>query len=346
MPVRQSNRHDGMVLMIVLVFALLLVGSVATLSRQAVIDSAIARNRENRERADGLARGGIELAKALILADKIRGTEEQALETRNDVWATIREHEIEAPGGGTLRLRIEDATSLLNLNAVVVDSQGDDLVESDGQEFLEALFEKVIDEMPIPPGEKVYDVSELTTHLIDFVDADNDSLDGGDESRAYQYRSRDEPGPLNRPLLSIDELRAVPGFDAKLVDALKPYLTVHPPGFRGGINPNTAPPHVLALIFFEDGVQLRLADEDDVREILKVREEGGFVCGEDQSLEACTPMSEIVPNAAGIFPPLSFVSDVFIVVSEAQVGDMRRSVEAVLDRSEAPSVTLLSWRVL
>jgi len=346
MPVKPRHDHDGMVLMIVLVFALLLVGSVATLSRQAVIDSAIARNRENRERADGLARGGIELAKALILADKFKGREEQELETNNDLWATIMEQEIEAPGGGTLRVRIEDATARLNLNAVVVDSGGDDLVESDGQALLEALLEKVIDEMPIPPGEKVYDLSDLTTHLIDFVDADDDSLDGGDESRAYQYRSRDEPGPLNRPLLSIDELRAVPGFDAKLVDALKPYLTVHPPGFRGGINPNTAPPHVLALIFFDDGVRQRLADEDDVREILKIRQEGGFVCGEDQSLEACTPMSEIVPNAAGIFPPLSFESDVFLVVSEARVGDMRRGVEAVLDRTAAPSVTLLSWRVL
>ena len=282
MPVKRRYGQDGLVLMMVLVFALLLVGSVATLSRQAVIDSAIARNRENRERADGLARGGIELAKALILADKFQGSEEQALETSNDLWATIMEHEIEAPGGGRLRLRIEDATARLNLNAVVVDSQGDDLIESDGQGLLEALLEKVIDEMPIPPGEKIYDLSELTTNLIDFIDADDDSLDGGDESRAYQYRSRDEPGPLNRPLLSIDELRAVPGFDARLVAALKPYLTVHPPGFRGGINPNTAPPHVLALIFFDDGVQQRLGAEnvsgDALGQLLLQNSWGHFHC--------------------------------------------------------------------
>ena len=94
MPVKRRYGQDGLVLMMVLVFALLLVGSVATLSRQAVIDSAIARNRENRERADGLARGGIELAKALILADKFQGSEEQARETSNDLWATIMEHEI------------------------------------------------------------------------------------------------------------------------------------------------------------------------------------------------------------------------------------------------------------
>ena len=130
------------------------------------------------------------------------------------------------------------------------------------------------------------------------------------------------------------------------MEALKPYVTVHPFGAEMGINPNTAPPHVLALIFFDDGVQRNLADEHTVREILKVRQEGGFLCGDSQSDEACTPMSEIVPNSAGIFPPLSFESNFFVVVSEAQVGDIRRRVEAVLDRSAAPAVTLLSWEVL
>ena len=332
--------------MIVLVFALLLVGSVATLSRQAVIDDAIARNRDNRERAEGLARGGIEVAKALILTDKINEADGPAMETREDIWAKIADQTIEASGGATLRLRIEDTSSRLNLNAVARASQGDDLIRPEGEALLEALFEKVIDDMPIPPGEKIYDLSEMAGHLIDFVDSDDESLTGGDESAAYDFRSRDEPGPANRPLLSVDELRAVPGFDAKLVEALKPYVTVHPFGARAGINPNTAPPHVLALIYYDDGNRSGLADEHTVREILKVRQDGGFLCGEDQSGEACTPMSEIMENSAGIFPPLSFASELFVVVSEAQVGDIRRSIEAVLDRSAAPDVSLLSWKAL
>ena len=43
MPVVTKRSETGMVLMIVLVFALLLVGSVATLLRQAVVDNAITR---------------------------------------------------------------------------------------------------------------------------------------------------------------------------------------------------------------------------------------------------------------------------------------------------------------
>jgi type II secretory pathway component PulK len=135
----------------------------------------------------------------------------------------------------------------------------------------------------------------------------------------------------------VDELRRVEGFDAKLVDSLRPYLTVYPFVGESGINPNTAPPHVLALLFFDDGVDLRLAPESTVRDILRIREEGGLLCGEAQSDETCTPIREIVTNA--IYPP-------FTVVAEARVGDMRRSIEAVIDRREAPDTLLLSWRVL
>jgi hypothetical protein len=45
------------------------------------------------------------------------------------------------------------------------------------------------------------------------------------------------------------------------VDALRPYVTVYPYAGGGGINPNTAPPYVLALLFFDDEVQLRLAGD-------------------------------------------------------------------------------------
>jgi hypothetical protein len=101
---------------------------------------------------------------------------------------------------------------------------------------------------------------------------------------------------------------------------------------------------VLALLFFDDGVDLRLAPEDTVREILSVRQEGGLVCGEEQSAEGCTPIRQIVENA--IFPPPSFHSDVFVVTAEVRVGAVRRSIEAVLDRSEGAAPLLLSWRAL
>jgi len=45
----------------------------------------------------------------------------------------------------------------------------------------------------------------------------------------------------------------------------------HPYALGAGINLNTASPHVLALIFSDDGVDLRLAQEETIRAILEVR---------------------------------------------------------------------------
>ncbi len=101
---------------------------------------------------------------------------------------------------------------------------------------------------------------------------------------------------------------------------------------------------MLALLFFDDGVDLRLAPEDTVREILEVRQEGGLICAEEQSGEDCTPIRELVTNA--IYPPPDVGSDVFTVLARARVGDVTRRIEAVMHRLEEGEVRLLSWRVL
>jgi hypothetical protein len=109
------------------------------------------------------------------------------------------------------------------------------------------------------------------------------------------------------------------------------------------VNLNSAPPYVLAVLFYNDGVDQRLASEDVVRAILRARQEGAGVCLEGQSAGDCTPIRQIVPNP--IFPPPTVTSEIFVVTAEAQVGEIRRSVEAVVDRSEPAEPRLLSWRV-
>jgi general secretion pathway protein K len=182
------------------------------------------------------------------------------------------------------------------------------------------------------------------------VDGDDVTSNDSPEDDAYQ-RLQPPYRALNRPLLSFEELRLVAGFSAELVDALRPYLTVYPfaalgcgdPALGCGVNLNTAPPHVLALLWFDDGVEKRLADEDTVRQILRVRSEGGLLCGEGASQEGCTPIREIVPNA--IFPPPTFSTQVFEISAEASVGDVRRTLVAVMDRSAPALPVLLSWQV-
>jgi general secretion pathway protein K len=332
------------VLLIVLFFALLLTASIATFLKRSTVDAILSRNRDTMARAEALARGGVELAKALLVDDSVADTSDPAtsrLDSQLDSWAQVANAEIEAEGGARLRLRIEDAGSRLNLNALFSFGENDQL--SDRTEpFLHAFLEKVIEELPVDEQE-LYDPRELAENLIDYVDPDEVRMDGGFEDDYYQ-RQAPPYHAANGPLLSVDELGLVEGFDAALIEVIRPYVTVHPFAGGGGVNPNTAPPHILALIFYNDGVDLRLAREEDVHRILKVRESGQIFCP-DQSNQACTPISGFMPNAETIHPPLSYFSDTFTVRSEARVGEVRRTVETVIDRTTPSDPLLLSWKV-
>ena len=345
----KARRHGGVVLVIVLVFALLLASTIATFLRRATIDDRVAKNREATSRAESLARGGVRLAGALLFQDKLMEKSGGfAGETLTDLWAMVGLVPLELEDGSILRLVIEDVSAKLNLNAVLAVDEGGTPNEK-AATLLEALLTRVIEDIPLPPAEKLYEKEILVQNLIDHVDPDETSLQGGSENDAFE-RGESTVGPAdrNRPLLSVDELRLVEGFDATLVEALRPYVTVYPYVGTDGINPNTAPPHVLALIYHNDGVELRLLgeDEDTIRDMLAERQEGYVLCGEKQSDPNCKPIGEIVENANATFPPLSYASDVFVVTAEARVGSVRRRVEAVLDRGQGAEPLLLSWRVL
>jgi type II secretory pathway component PulK len=345
------RRQGGVVLMVVLFFSLLLTASIASFQRQTVIDAMISRNRDEAARAEALARGGVRIAQALLIQDRL---EEAAgadpVDSNQDLWATFGSNPITV-GDGTITIQIEDVGSRLNINALFgLNAEGQLAAKDAAEPFLIEMLKKVIDELPVDPGIKaLYEPRDLAENLIDWIDADEFRGQGGSEDSYYE--SQDPPyRAANMPMLSPEELRRIEGFDDTLVRGLLPFLTVYPfaPGgcesqTRGcGINVNTAPKHVLALIYYNDGVDDRLANEEDVRRILEARQEGS-ICAPASSQGECTPMNEIVPNP--IFPPPTFSSQIFLVVAEAQVGNIRRSVEAVVDRSETSHPRLLSWRV-
>ncbi len=351
---RRTARRDGVVLLLVLFFALLLTSTIASFLSRATVDSMIARNREAAAQADALARGGVRLAQALLIEDRLLEQQGAALpiDTHLDIWAQVKDLEVPEEAG-ELRLTITDTGARLNLNALFEAQETEEFsARAETEEFLVTVLEKVIDELPIPPGEKaLYDPRELTENLIDFVDFDEERQAGGAEDDYYQrqdppYRAQ------NRPFFSVEELRLVEGFDGPLAEAMARYFSVYPyaPGGCGdaakgcGVNINTAPPHVLSLLYYDDGVDRRLADEDLVRTALEVREEDRAWCPEGQSDPSCEPISQLVANANTIFPPPTTSSEIFVVTAEARVGDVRRVVEAVVDRSDPVQPRLLSWR--
>ncbi len=337
------RRHEqGVVL--VLVVGLLLTAGIATFMRRATVDAILVRHRDDAARADALARGGVRLAQVLLLEDRLQEARNGlSIESEADPWALLSGVAIPvSDDGATLRLRIEDAGAKLDLNALV--AQGKPIGDGNKAElFLTAALQRVIDQMPGKKEDKRYDASDLARNLLDWMDADDVRIAGGAESDLYARR--DPPvTPPNRPLLSLDELRQVAGFDGRLVDALADYVTVYPYGKGGGINPNTAPPHVLGLLYHGVGADLRLVTPDEVGAILKARDKGDLICADDAANPACTrKIGELVTGE--IFPPPSFVSNVFHVVAEAHVGEIRRTTDAWVDRSRPSRPLLLAWRV-
>lgn len=344
-------------LALVLVIALLLSATIITFSRRAVIDTMIVRNRDAVGRAESLARGGLRLAQALLVQDRfakqIRALQRPGQRTvtpgntPDDFWNQVGDYDLIDEDGGRLTFRIRDAGGLLNLNAVVPYRSKASVLEPDTEEFLVALLEKVIDEMPGDPGERVYDPRELARNLIDYVDRDEQRVVGGPEEE--YYLAQDPPRrPANRPLLSVEEIGLIEGFDVQLMQAMRHYVTVYPVVGGTGINMNTAAPHVLALIYHGVGGSRRLADEGLVGRILKLRDEGGVVCTKAENpVEGCVTLTEVGFTEGSIFPTavLPDDSDSFTVVSRGQVGDIERTLFAVLDRSDLLDPQLLFWRM-
>lgn len=333
------RREQGIVLVVVLIFVLLLTGAIATFLRRAAVDAMIVRHRDEASEAESLARGGVRLGIVLLLEDRL-GEEGEGFraETLQDVWSRVSAIEIPSPEGTSLRLYIRDAGSRLNLNALLEKGAP----RKNAELYLSAMLERVIDDMEGRPEQKRYDPRELARNLLDYMDEDETGLQGGGENDYYQDQ---EPAyeAANRPLLSVEELRLVQGFDGALVEALTPYVTVYPYAKADGINPNTAPPHVLALLFHGVGTDLELVREEGLRGVLKAREGGEVLCADEAQNPACSPLSAVVEGE--VFPPPTFKSDVFTVAAEARVGQVLRRAEAVVDRSKPDSPLLLSWSV-
>lgn len=346
------RREAGAVLAMVLILALLLSTAVVSFARRATVDYMIVQNREAIARADALARGGIRIATGLLLHDGA-ATEDAAAPYSSflSLWAQLDRYPIVTPDGAQLRIVIRDEGAKLNLNALVPigGTEEESQADPDAEAFLIDVLEKVIDELPLPPGDTaLYDPLELARALIDYMDENEDSALGGFEADWYQTQTPPYY-PADGPLLSVDELALVRGFDSTLVEALRPYVTVHPIGSREGINVNTAAPHVLSLLYHGSSGDKVLATEDDVRRILQERAEDRIVCHDTAAdPQACVGLADVYLLDGGIYPPITLPvrSRVYSVTAIATVGNIRRQAEAVIDRvGDEDGPQLLSWRV-
>jgi type II secretory pathway component PulK len=342
---RDPKGQDGVAVLLVMVILVMTITSVYAFARSSLLDVLGMKHRTHLARARLLADSGVQIARRAILDDLLMEHDPPRgqYETDMDAWALLSRSPISAPGGGELRITILDAGSRINLNGLV-DAQGKAYPESEA--FLKGLLEKMIDDLPGRQEDKFYDVEELARARLDWIDGDEATALGGDEAREWATQGATGEPP-NRPLFAIEELGAIPGVDPLLLEGIEAYFTIYPSiPETAGVNPNTAPPHVLAVLY--NVTREEFPEDEDVFAILRARREELLFCPAEGP-EGCTTLQSEAEAFVGrgeiLFPPPQFESDVFTVRSEGRYGKARARITAVLDRSEPEELRILAYRV-
>jgi len=349
--VTRARGEEGVVLLLVLVLIVVAVSTAYAMSKTSLIEVLSSRQHAQHERAELLAKSGIALAKRTLQDDLVEGDDvTKAVESDRDAWAVLAHQEIELPGGALLRVGVRDVGNKIDLNALI-DAEGKRVESS--KNFLKAVLAHIRDTVPEFKGSSKLgdeDIDELADAILDWLDKDEETRVGTPEQEFYVEMKKTKSAPLNRPVFDLDELAGVPGMDPLLLDALKAYFTPYPmfPGQSGGggVNLNTAPAHVLGLIYHGVGEEFELVDQRDVFEILKARSEGKVFCS-GAGAPPCVEFAPTVGLAAGeqIFPPLTFQSRVFAIDSQATIGETRACVRAVVDRGTGAEMKTLYYEL-
>jgi general secretion pathway protein K len=266
-------------------------------------------NVADRGATDLLRRGALHWASVALLEDAARNS----IDHLGEAWAqglpTL------PVDGGAIRVSIEDAQGRFNLN---------NLVQNNAQSAQDVLiFRRLLGELNLDPN--------LANALVDWMDADSNALSPGGAEDVDYLNLKTPYRAANQPLVSVDELRLVRGFDAKTVQMLLPFVSVLPPGARTAINVNTASPILLAALANKDlAWAQRLAEN---------RRETPM-----QNLNEFTKQLQLPPGA----PPFqSGVADVktnlFLVTLETSIGRHQRRTVALLQRQPAAKTTNWIW---
>jgi type II secretory pathway component PulK len=338
--VRPAPREDGVVLLLVLVLIVVSISTVYAMAKTVAVELLSSRQRQEQARAQLVAASGVAIATRALLDDaSARDPIQQAVDSALDSWALLGAQPLALGDGGELRIHVRDAGSRVGLNAVVGTGSGQDAARAEqARGFLVAALEAIVANTPELARTRLANDEvrgDLADAIIDWIDPNQETRIGLPEEAQYE---KADGQPLDRPVFSLDELAPVPGMDPLLLEALKTYFSPYPlfptQEVSGGINPNTAPPHVLSLLYTGTEFEMRLIKADDVFRLLKTRAEGGVFCPQ-QDREGCLDLNQELHLGTGLqaFPPLSFRSAVFHVEVEARYANARACIHSVVDRS-------------
>jgi general secretion pathway protein K len=292
----------------VALLGILLVVSLVTILAVSIAHSNMVRlglteRRIETAQAWQIWQAGVEWGRDILREDARRSKHDHP----GEFWARgIEDYQAE---GGTLSGTMADQQSLFNLNNL---ARPGPVGELELETFRRLLRLLGLDE-------------SLSESLADWVDSDRALREGGAED-AY-YAGMDPPyNAANRPLRHMAELYRVRGFSPGVVERLRPYVTVLPPGTT--VNVNSASTELLTALLPD-------VDPAVVESLTQRREKTPFETLEDvrQAIPAGTAISDF---------RLSVNSRYFILRLAVRFGNARAEGEVLLDRiTRLPGVV---WR--
>ncbi|MFQ5935694.1 MAG: type II secretion system minor pseudopilin GspK [Acidiferrobacterales bacterium] len=299
-----SQREAGFAV----VTALLIVAVVATVAAFLALGQQVwlrqAQNLADRAQADAVRGGAVEWAAIILTLDARDNSTDDLTQTWAQVLPPLPAE------GGFVTGKIIDVQGRFNLNNLLQQENpsADDL----------ALFQRLLQNLELP--------AELADSLVDWMDSNSTTQPNGAED--IDYLASDPPHrAANRELQNLEELGQVKGFNAEVMNKLRPLITVLPEATA--ININTASAELLQAMFAD----LSLSEAED---LVGKREDEPFTQADDLK-------KHLPPDAA--LPKVRYdVRSAYFEVSVATLfGRLQRRSHAMLHRPTNAPVEIL-WQ--
>jgi len=323
---RRSRGNRGAALLLVVLLVSLLAVLVVEFQRRARLELTTADNLRDSLQAHAYVRSGASAAGAVLLWD----LEENDYDARTDRWFTIGE--LTAPLG--IEASVDDLSGRFPLGSLV-NAKGE--VQEKQKEAYRRLLEGINQHLKATVTQDAdlleqADIPELVDALVDWIDAD-------DLGNYENYSDSDYDIP-NAPLVSIEELRRVAGYNVTptgynhaIVDAILPYVDTRA---ELDVNVNAAPVPVLYALHDQLDYQ---AAADLYLELEERPAEKTFSPKDYESLSGIRTWAGHSPLKTVV------VSNRFRARVAIDLGGVRHEAEAVLARDNAEkTVKQLEWR--
>ena len=302
---RQGQRGVAAVTAILIVAVAAAAASMMLAQQSAMMDQTMLVS--SRAQADVYAQAGLEWARGVLLQD----AKTSPSDSLDEGWARpIAGIPVER---AIVAGDITDEQGKFNLNNLVTASN--QRSEPDIK-----LLRQLLVQLDLSP--------ELADAVVDWIDRDDDLTSAAGAESGYYLGLARPYRAANAPILQVDELYRVRGFDAKVVARLRPYVTAIPE--RTTINVNTASDAVVAAAF---GVPREKAIA-----LLAGRNERPF--GDKGAFTARATAAGLI--AVNDFDVKSGWFFVRIVVAQ---DDVQVATESLVKREAAPrGTTAIIWR--